>query len=276
MQLGLYNEILNQMETYYNLCYTKPKAGRKPILSLPNLAAILIMSYITNSPMLTMAKILVHPSIKSYHIFRRYRLKQLYLFLRGFLKWRLSLLIVIKIASGKRYKLIVDGTILPVANTNRARTQRIKRFAGRPFWTKRNRNIYSQHYGKKVRWQELYYGILVMVVCDENGIVWDVWFKPGSMHESKAYKERLRRNRWLREITRMHEVYGDKGYRGVEGVTVCSSKEMRSIRQTVEGVISSIKSFNSISRWRKGITLLSYLYAYAIGYSFFRKSNVWY
>ena len=31
----------------------------------------------------------------------------------------------------------------------------------------------------------------------------------------------------------------------------------------------------AISRWRKGITLLAYLYGYAIGYSFFRKSQIW-
>ena len=47
------------------------------------------------------------------------------------------------------------------------------------------------------------------------------------------------------------------------------------IRQVVEGVNSQIKLFNRVSRWRKGITLLAYLYGYAIGYSFFRKSQIW-
>jgi len=46
---------------------------------------------------------------------------------------------------------------------------------------------------------------------------------------------------------------GDRGYRGCEYVKV----------------------FNRVSRWRKGITLLAYLYGYAIGYSFFRKSQIW-
>jgi hypothetical protein len=41
-----------------------------------------------------------------------------------------------------------------------------------------------------------------------------------------------------------------------------------------EGVNSQIKVFNQVSRWRKGITLLAYLYGYAIGYSFFRKSQI--
>ncbi|MCS6998944.1 MAG: hypothetical protein N2648_04300 [Aquificaceae bacterium] len=48
------------------------------------------------------------------------------------------------------------------------------------------------------------------------------------------------------------EVYRDRGYKGVEGV------------------ISCVKSFNPVSRWRKGITMLAYLYGYAIAYSFFR------
>jgi len=42
----------------------------------------------------------------------------------------------------------------------------------------------------------------------------------------------------------------------------------------VEGVNSQIKVFNYASGWRKGITLLAYLYGYAIGYSFFGKSYV--
>ncbi|MCS6876514.1 MAG: hypothetical protein NZM36_06630, partial [Aquificaceae bacterium] len=89
----------------------------------------------------------------------------------------------------------------------------------------------------------------------------DLWFSYGSMHETKAYKVRKAKS---------VEVYGDRGYNGVEGVKVCKSKEDRSIRQVVEGVISCVKSFNFVSRWRSGITLLAYLYGYAIAYSFFR------
>ena len=32
-------------------------------------------------------------------------------------------------------------------------------------------------------------------------------------------------------------VYGDRGYRGCEGVIVCDSKDMRAKRQVVEGGI---------------------------------------
>jgi len=63
----------------------------------------------------------------------------------------------------KKVKLIVDGTILEVVNLNRARTQRIKRFFGKAFWGKRKRNLYSEHYKEKVRFEEMYYGVLVMV-----------------------------------------------------------------------------------------------------------------
>ena len=35
-------------------------------------------------------------------------------------------------------------------------------------------------------------------------------------------------------------VYGDRGYRGCEGVIVCDSRERRAKRQAVECVISQI------------------------------------
>ncbi|MCS6998949.1 MAG: hypothetical protein NZ827_03315 [Aquificaceae bacterium] len=184
--------------------------------------------------------------------------------------WKVQIVLILKFLSGKKLKLIVDGTILPVANTNRARTQRIKRFSGKVFWTKRKRNLYSVHYGKRVQFEELHYGVLVMVLCDEDGVVYDIWFTYGSMHEAKAYRIRKAKSAWFRNLVEGAEVYGDRGYKGVEGVIVCKSKEDKSIRQVVEGVISCVKSFNPISRWRKGITLLAYLYGYAIAYSFFR------
>ncbi len=68
---------------------------------------------------------------------------------------------------------------------------------------------------------------------------------------------------------------GDREYRSCEYVEVCESKEQKGIRQVIEAVNSQIKVFNGVSRWRKGITLLAYLYGYAIGYSFFRKSQIW-
>ncbi len=275
MQRKLYHNILSQMQAFYDAYYTKPKRGRKPKISLPQIATLFLMSYITNTPVLTLARLLISPSIKSYQIFRKTKTKQVYRFLRDFLSWKTTMIILLKTLSGKKLRLVVDGTILPVANVNRARTQRIKRFAGRVFWAKRKRNIYSQHYKRRVKWEELYYGVLVMVLCDEDGVAYDIWFKPGSWHEVRAYRERSAKSLWFRYLVNNYEVYGDRGYRGLEGVIICKSREDKGIRQAVEGVIGAVKSFNSVSRWRKGITLLSYLYAYAIGYSFFRRACLW-
>jgi hypothetical protein len=154
---------------------------------------------------------LIDPNIKSYHLFRKTRTQRVYRLLKEYRNRRILSILFVKLLLGKKVKLIVDGTILEVANLNRARTQRIKRFSGKAFWGKKKRNLYSEH-----------------------------------------YKER-----------------------GCEYVEVCESKEQKGIRQVVEGVNSQIKLFNRVSRWRKGITLLAYLYGYAIGYSFFRKSQIW-
>ncbi|MFZ8862554.1 MAG: hypothetical protein ACO2PP_18910 [Thermocrinis sp.] len=35
-------------------------------------------------------------------------------------------------------------------------------------------NLYSEHYKEKVRFEEMYYGVLVMVVCDSEGVVYDL------------------------------------------------------------------------------------------------------
>ena len=47
-------------------------------------------------------------------------------------------------------------------------------------------------------------------------------------------------------ISILHRVYGDRGYRGCEGVIVCGSREMRAKRQVVEGVISHIKNLRKV------------------------------
>ena len=59
-------------------------------------------------------------------------------------------------------------------------------------------------------------------------------------------------------------VYGDRGYRGCEGVIVCDSKDMRAKRQVVECVISQIKLFNAGSGGRTLTCVLVYTYAYAV------------
>ena len=59
---------------------------------------------------------------------------------------RLIIMVILEI----RIKLIIDGTILEVANVNRAMTNRIKRYSGKRYWVKRERKLYSPHYKKKI------------------------------------------------------------------------------------------------------------------------------
>lgn len=128
------------------------------------------------------------------------------------------------------------------------------------------------HSGKVEEFEELHYGMLLMVLCDEDGVVYDVWITFGSVHEVKAFRARKERSRWFRCLVEVFEVYGDKGYRGCDGVVVCKGKESKARRQVVEAVIGQIKSFNHGSGWRKLTCVLVYLMAYAIGYSFYRRS----
>jgi len=57
-----------------------------------------------------------------------------------------------------------------------------------PAKKKKKRNLYSEHYKEKVRFEEMYYGVLVMVVCDSEGVVYDLWFHPASYHEVRSLR----------------------------------------------------------------------------------------
>jgi hypothetical protein len=96
-----------------------------------------------------------------------------------------------------------------------------------------------------------------MVVCDTEGTVYDLWYHPASYHEVKSLRKRVSKSVWLRWLLSRFELIGDRAH-----------------RQVVEGVFSWLKRFNFVSGWRKGITLLTYLYAYAVGYSFYRNIKV--
>ncbi|WP_299200042.1 hypothetical protein [Thermocrinis sp.] len=74
------------------------------------------------------------------------------------------IILILSILFGKEKNLIVDGTILRVTNIYRAQTRNIKRVAGKKFEAKRKRDIYSWDYQRNVRFEEVYYGLLVMVV----------------------------------------------------------------------------------------------------------------
>ena len=49
-----------------------------------------------------------------------------------------------------------------------------------------------------MEFEEVKYGMLMMVLCDREGRVYDVWLSFGSMHEVRAFRERKKRSVWLR------------------------------------------------------------------------------
>lgn len=61
--------------------------------------------------------------------------------------------------------------------------------------------------------EEVYYGVLVMVLCDTDGVVYDVWFHPASYHEIKSLRIRYKKSWWLSFLVEELEVMGAKGYR---------------------------------------------------------------
>ena len=58
---------------------------------------------------------------------------------------------------------------------------------------KRRRKIVRRDNGKVVEFEEVRYGMLMMVLCDWEGRVYDVWITFGSVHEVRAFRERKKR-----------------------------------------------------------------------------------
>ena len=68
--LRIYQQILKDLENALPfLNVPKAKAGRKPKLTDIHIAAIFILYYITNTKVLTLAQLLIDPSIPYCHIF---------------------------------------------------------------------------------------------------------------------------------------------------------------------------------------------------------------
>ena len=107
-------------------------------------------------------------------------------------------MILARLLYGKKIELVIDGTIVDIANVNRARTQKIRRVRGKVWWAKRRRKIVRRDYGKVVEFEEVKYGMLMMVLCDREGGVYDVWITFGSVHEVRAFRERKKRSLWFR------------------------------------------------------------------------------
>ena len=55
---------------------------------------------------------------------------------------------------------------------------------------------------------------------NSKGRVYDVWITFGSVHEVRAFRERKKRSLWVRGLVENCVGYGDRGYRGCEGVIV--------------------------------------------------------
>ena len=51
-----------------------------------------------------------------------------------------------------------------------------------------------------VEFEEVRYGMLLMVLCDRVGCIFDVWISFGCMHEVRAFRERKKRSVWFREL----------------------------------------------------------------------------
>ena len=76
-----------------------------------------------------------------------------------------------------------------------------------------------------MEFEEVKYGMLMMELCDREGRVYDVWISFGRVHEGRAVRDRKRRRLWFRKLVESCVVYGDRGYRGCEGVIVCGRED---------------------------------------------------
>lgn len=126
----IFQKIYEHLTILLNI-QSKKKAGRPPKVSDLQLAALYITSYISNTPILTLARFLIYPSIQSWHLFRKSKSERVYKILREYWLRRITIIMILKIVLGKKGKLIVDGTIIEVARLSRAKTKKIKRVSGK-------------------------------------------------------------------------------------------------------------------------------------------------
>ena len=78
-------------------------------------------------------------------------------------------MILARLLYGKKIELVIVGTIVDIAYVNRARTQKIRRVRGKVWGAKRRRKIVRRDNGKVVEFEEVKYGMLMMVLCDREG-----------------------------------------------------------------------------------------------------------
>ena len=71
-----------------------------------------------------------------------------------------------------------------------------------------------------------------------------MWISFGSMHEVRAFRERKKRRLWIRGLVENCVVYGDRCYRGCDGVIVCGCREMRAKKAGGGRCYKSDKAFH--------------------------------
>ncbi len=79
---------------------SKKKAGRPPKVS-----DLYITSYISNTPILTLARFLIYPSIQSWHLFRKSKSERVYKILREYWLRIITIIMILKIVLEKKENL---------------------------------------------------------------------------------------------------------------------------------------------------------------------------
>jgi hypothetical protein len=57
-----------------------------------------------------------------------------------------------------------------------------------------------------------------MVVCDSEGVLYDLWSHPASYHKVSSLRIRYRKSKWLRFLVDSFGLMGDRGYMSCEYV----------------------------------------------------------
>jgi hypothetical protein len=84
---------------------SKRKAGRSPKVSDLQLAALYITSYVSNTPVFTLVRFLIYPSIQSWYLFRKSKSERVYKILREYWLRRITVIMILKIVLGKKESL---------------------------------------------------------------------------------------------------------------------------------------------------------------------------
>jgi len=101
---SLYQMVLKSLISYLGVDQEKKRAGRPPKVSDLQLCALFILSYITNTPVFTLAKSLIDPNIKSYHLFRKTRTQKVYRLLKEYRNRRILSILFAKLLLGEKGK----------------------------------------------------------------------------------------------------------------------------------------------------------------------------